>query len=203
MAGPLLCLLVGFLVIRPSSYWAVLWVTFGETVSGVLSLDAAIHLFNVVPSFMAMNDLRDLYQTVILERYKKPRNRGQTASVDRHQRGHNPSCGDTIELTLELDETGDRIVDVKFEGEGCAISMASVDLMADALRGKTCDEALTMVQTFQSMMKGETEFPSALRKLNVMQGVAQFPVRIKCANLAWHTLKAAIEATAEGVVSNE
>jgi nitrogen fixation protein NifU and related proteins len=156
---------------------------------------------------MALNDLRDLYQTVILERYKKPRNRGITDTVDRKQRGHNPSCGDTIELTLQLNDGGDRIEDVKFEGEGCAISMASVDLMADALRGKPCNEALEMVQTFQSMMKGETEFPKDLRKLNVMQGVAQFPVRIKCANLCWHTLKAAIEKAAEvdadAFISNE
>src|SRR4028119_2428521 len=142
---------------------------------------------------MALDNLRDLYQQVILERYKKPRNRGQTSPVDRYQKGHNPSCGDTIELTLHLNEAGDRIEDVRFEGEGCAIAMASADLMADALRGKTAAEALEVVQLFQSMMKGEAEFPTEMRKLNVMQGVAQFPVRIKCANLSWHTLKAALE----------
>lgn len=157
---------------------------------------------------MALDNLRDLYQQVILERYKKPRNRGTTTPVDRYQKGHNPSCGDTIELTLHLDETGDRIEEVRFEGEGCAIAMASADLMADALKGKTTEEALAMVQRFQSMMKGEAEFPSELRKLNVMQGVAQFPVRIKCANLSWHTVKAALEqATSEpqpaGFISNE
>lgn len=156
---------------------------------------------------MALDNLRDLYQQVILERYKKPRNRGKTNPVDRHQKGHNPSCGDTIELTLQLTPDGDRIEDVKFEGEGCAISMASADLMADALRGKTTDEALEMVQRFQAMMKGEAEFPKEQRKLNVMQGVAQFPVRIKCANLSWHTLKAALElaqgAQPAGFVSNE
>ncbi|TVQ19467.1 MAG: SUF system NifU family Fe-S cluster assembly protein [Leptolyngbya sp. DLM2.Bin15] len=156
---------------------------------------------------MALNDLRDLYQTVILERYKKPRNRGTTSPVDRHQRGHNPSCGDTIELSLKLNGADGSIDDVKFEGEGCAISMASVDLMAEALRGKSCEEALEMVQTFQAMMKGDAEFPKELRKLNVMQGVAQFPVRIKCANLGWHTLKAALEqvgqAEAVEFVSNE
>ncbi|QIZ71694.1 Fe-S cluster assembly sulfur transfer protein SufU [Oxynema aestuarii] len=155
---------------------------------------------------MTLGNLRDLYQQVILDRYKNPRNRGQTDPIHRQQRGHNPSCGDTIELTVQLDETGDRIADVKFEGEGCAISMASVDLMADALRGKAIDEALEMVQRFQNMMKGEAEFPKEQRKLNVMQGVAQFPVRIKCANLCWHTLKAALEATgtdANGFVSNE
>ncbi|HEY9644622.1 MAG TPA: SUF system NifU family Fe-S cluster assembly protein [Coleofasciculaceae cyanobacterium] len=143
---------------------------------------------------MALDNLRDLYQQVILERYKKPRNRGQANPIDRYQKGHNPSCGDTIELTLKLSPAGDRIDQVKFEGEGCAIAMASADLMADALRGKTIDEALEMVQRFQAMMRGEDEFPQDLRKLNVMQGVAQFPVRIKCANLSWHTLKAALEA---------
>ncbi|QKD80969.1 SUF system NifU family Fe-S cluster assembly protein [Thermoleptolyngbya sichuanensis A183] len=149
---------------------------------------------------MSLDNLRDLYQQVILERYKKPRYKGKTDPIDRYQKGHNPSCGDTIELTLHLedDPQGDpsvkRISDVKFEGEGCAISMASADLMAEALRGKTTDEALEMVQKFQAMMRGEAEFPADLRKLNVMQGVAQFPVRIKCANLSWHTLKAALEA---------
>ncbi|MBD1870983.1 SUF system NifU family Fe-S cluster assembly protein [Leptolyngbya sp. FACHB-671] len=156
---------------------------------------------------MSLDNLRDLYQQVILERYKKPRNRGKTDPVDRYQKGHNPSCGDTIELTLQLNDAEDQIQDVKFEGEGCAIAMASVDLMADALRGKTTAEALEMVQKFQAMMKGEAEFPSELRKLNVMQGVAQFPVRIKCANLSWHTVKAALELAKDvqpaGFISNE
>lgn len=156
---------------------------------------------------MALDNLRNLYQQVILEHYKKPRNRGKTNPVDRHQRGHNPSCGDTIDITLQLNETGDRIEDVKFEGEGCAIAISSADLMAEALRGKSVTEALEMVQCFQNMMKGEAEFPRELRKLNVMQGVAQFPVRIKCATLTWHTLKAAIELAADPkpleYVSNE
>lgn len=156
---------------------------------------------------MTLGNLRDLYQQVILERYKKPRNRGKADPIHRYQKGHNPSCGDTIELTLTLDETSDRIESVKFEGEGCAISMASVDLMAEALQGKSVDEALAMVERFQQMMRGEAEFPKEQRKLNVMQGVAQFPVRIKCANLGWHTLRAALE-TAEppdpsAFVSNE
>jgi nitrogen fixation protein NifU and related proteins len=156
---------------------------------------------------MNTTNLRDLYQQVILEHYKKPKHRGQTNPIDRYQKGHNPSCGDTIELTLQLDPTGDRIADVKFEGEGCAIAMASVDLMAGALTGKTISEALELVGIFQGMMKGETEFPQEQRKLNVMKGVAQFPVRIKCANLGWHTLKAALQMTEEAklvdFVSNE
>jgi nitrogen fixation NifU-like protein len=156
---------------------------------------------------MTLSNVRDLYQQVILEHYKKPRHKGKTTPVHRYQRGHNPSCGDTIELTLQLNETGDKIEDVKFEGEGCAIAMASADLMADVLRGKQVNEALEMVQRFQSMMKGQGEFPKEQRKLNVMQGVAQFPVRIKCANLTWHTLRAALEssntAPREEFVSNE
>jgi nitrogen fixation protein NifU and related proteins len=143
------------------------------------------------------SNLRDLYQQVILEHYKKPKHRGQTEPVDRRQRGHNPSCGDTIELTLQLDATGEKVVDVKFEGEGCAIAMASADLMAGAVIGKSIDHALAMVEQFQGMMKGEGEFPPEQRKLNVMRGVAQFPVRIKCANLSWHTLKAALQLTGE------
>jgi nitrogen fixation protein NifU and related proteins len=156
---------------------------------------------------MTLGNLRDLYQQVILEHYKKPRHRGKADPAHRQQRGHNPSCGDTIELTVQLNATGDHIEDVKFEGEGCAIAMASADLMADALRGKSTSEALAMVERFQAMMKGQAEFPKDLRKLNVMQGVSQFPVRIKCATLTWHTLKAALEQSAEhqanGFVSNE
>ncbi len=156
---------------------------------------------------MSLDNLRELYQQVILDRYKNPRHKGTTNPVHRHQRGHNPSCGDTIELTVQLNDTEDGIEDVKFEGEGCAIAMASADLMAEALRGKPITEALEMVEKFQGMMKGQVEFPKELRKLNVMQGVSQFPVRIKCATLTWHTLKAALEAAADapanGFVSNE
>ncbi|MGV0026597.1 Fe-S cluster assembly sulfur transfer protein SufU [Phormidesmis priestleyi] len=153
---------------------------------------------------MTLGNLRDLYQQVILERYKKPKHKGVTNPVHRQQRGHNPSCGDTIELTVQLNDTGDRIEDVKFEGEGCAIAMASADLMAEALRGKATDEALEMVQRFQNMMLGKAEFPTEQRKLNVMQGVSQFPVRIKCATLTWQTMKAALEASnAPVAVSNE
>ncbi|MFB2938510.1 Fe-S cluster assembly sulfur transfer protein SufU [Aerosakkonemataceae cyanobacterium BLCC-F154] len=156
---------------------------------------------------MTLGNLRDLYQQVILERYKSPKHKGKTNPVHRYQKGHNPSCGDTIELSLQLSDAGDKILDVKFEGEGCAISMASADLMAEALKGKTVTEALEMVERFQQMMKGEAEFPKELRKLNVMQGVAQFPVRIKCANLTWHALKAALQSTGDaesnGFISNE
>ena len=86
---------------------------------------------------------------------------------------------------MQLNDAGDHIEDVKFEGEGCAIAMASADLMAEAMRGKSIDEALEMVRRFQSMMQGNAEIPTEQRKLNVMQGVSQFPVRIKCATLTW------------------
>ncbi len=104
-------------------------------------------------------------------------------------------CGDTIELTIELNHTGDRISDIKFEGQGCAIAIASADLMADAVRGKSTQEALEMVQQFRDMMQGKAEFPLDVRKLNVLQGISQFPIRIKCATLCWHTLKAALESS--------
>lgn len=156
---------------------------------------------------MTLANLRDLYQQVILERYKKPKYKGKTDPVDRYQKGHNPSCGDTIELTLHLDPSQEKIIDAKFDGEGCAIAMASADLMAEAVKGKTIAEVLDIIARFHGMMKGEGEFPHEQRKLNVMQGVAQVPVRIKCANLSWHTLKAALESTsnspAAGFVSNE
>jgi nitrogen fixation NifU-like protein len=156
---------------------------------------------------MTLGNIRDLYQQTILEHYKKPKYKGKTNPVHRYQKGHNPSCGDTIELTLQLDETGEKIADAKFEGEGCAIAIASADLMAEAVKGKSVEEALEMVRRFQGMMKGEDEFPKEQRKLNVMQGVSQFPVRIKCANLTWHTLKAALESKAgaesNGFISNE
>ncbi|MGA1474358.1 MAG: Fe-S cluster assembly sulfur transfer protein SufU [Prochlorothrix sp.] len=152
---------------------------------------------------MALDNLRDLYQQVILEHYKKPKHRGRANPAHRQQRGHNPSCGDTIELTLTLNEDRNRIESAKFEGEGCAISMASADLMAGAIQGKTIEEALAMVETFQAMMKGQEEFPKAHRKLNVMQGVAQFPDRIKCANLTWHALRAPLEGEDKGVDGSE
>ncbi|HEY9832969.1 MAG TPA: SUF system NifU family Fe-S cluster assembly protein [Stenomitos sp.] len=138
---------------------------------------------------------RSLYQQVILEHSKKPRHQGKTNPIHGYHRGHNPMCGDTIELTVQLNPTSNTIEDIKFEGEGCAIAIASADLMAEAVRGKSVEEALLMVQSFRDMMMGQNQFPDNLRKLNVLQGVSQFPVRIKCATLSWHTLKAVLEAS--------
>ncbi|KAI9135195.1 Fe-S cluster assembly sulfur transfer protein SufU [Acaryochloris sp. CCMEE 5410] len=156
---------------------------------------------------MALDNLRTLYQQVILEHYNKSRHLGMTDLVHRHQRGHHPSCGNTIELTVQLEALEERIADVQLEGEGCAIAMVSTDFMADAIPGKTIPEALQIVQAFQNMMKGEGDFPREHRQLNVMQGVTQLPVRIKCATLTWHTLKPALEhqsvESADEFVSNE
>src|SRR4028119_753122 len=138
---------------------------------------------------------RRLYQQVILEHSKKPRHRGKTNPVHGYHRSHNPLCGDTIELTVQLNQTGDRIEDVKFEGEGCAIAIASADLMADAVRGKSVEDVLSMEQLFRGRVMGQEQFPKDLQKLNVLQGISQFPVRIKCATLSWHTLKAVLESS--------
>ena len=135
---------------------------------------------------------RQALQT-ILTHAKKPHRQGRTNPVDIQQRGHNPYCGDTVVLTLAL-EAG-RIKDIKFEGSGCALCLASADLMADAVQEKSLEEALTIVQQFRQMMRGEATFPQELRKLNVLQGVARYPVRVKCALLAWHALKAGLEPT--------
>ena len=135
---------------------------------------------------------RQALQT-ILSHAKKPHHQGQTNPVDIQERGHNPYCGDTVALTLAI-EAG-HIKDIKFEGSGCALCLASADLMADAVKGKRIEEALAIVQQFRQMMQGEATFPHELRKLNVLQGAAQYPVRVKCATLAWHALKAGLEPT--------
>lgn len=140
-----------------------------------------------------LSNRRLVSQQVILEHYKKPRHRGKTNLIHRCHCADNPSCGDRIELTVQLNLEENMIEDIKFEGEGCAISIASADLMAEALSGQSIENAFLMVQLFRNMMKGEAEFPKELQKLNVFQGVSQFPIRIKCATLCWHTLKTALE----------
>lgn len=134
---------------------------------------------------------RQALQT-LLSHAKQPHHRGQTNPIDIQERGHNPYCGDTVALTLAL-EAG-RIKDIKFEGIGCTLCLASADLMADAVKGKKIEEVLLMVQQFRQMMRGEAPLSGEWRKLNVLQGVAQYPVRVKCALLAWHTLKAGLES---------
>lgn len=136
---------------------------------------------------------RQRYQQIILSHARKPQHKGKTNPIHRQNQGENPYCGDKVDLTLMLDETETKIEDIKFEGAGCALCLASADLMAGAVKGKDISAALLMVEDFRNMVMGETEFKAPLEKLNIMQSVAQFPMRVKCVTLAWHTLKGALD----------
>jgi nitrogen fixation NifU-like protein len=141
-----------------------------------------------------MADLRELYQEVILDHNKSPRNFRVIADADRTAVGHNPLCGDQLTLFVKLD--GGTIADVAFEGKGCAISKASASLMTDALKGKTIAEAETLFGKFHDLLTGPPDVKTdakELGKLAVFSGVREFPVRVKCATLCWHTLKSALE----------
>jgi nitrogen fixation NifU-like protein len=146
------------------------------------------------------SDLQELYQEVILDHNKRPRNfraieHGQKAE------GYNPLCGDRLTVYLRV-ENG-RIEDASFQGSGCAISKASASLMTDSVKGKTLEEAGDLFERFHGMITRAPEEPvDDLGKLTVFAGVRQFPIRVKCASLAWHTLRAAVEAREE-VVSTE
>lgn len=135
---------------------------------------------------------RRVYQQVILSHARKPQNKGTTNPIHRQHQGENPYCGDRINLTVALDRTGNKIEDIKFEGAGCALCLASADLMASAVKGKSIAEALLLVEQFRQMLVGEIQFEPPLEKLNIMQSVSQFPMRVKCVSLAWHTLKASL-----------
>ncbi|MEM1392748.1 MAG: Fe-S cluster assembly sulfur transfer protein SufU [Cyanobacteria bacterium P01_H01_bin.150] len=135
---------------------------------------------------------RQRYQQIILSHARKPQNKGKTNPIHRQNQGENPFCGDKVSLTLMLDETGKKVEDIKFEGAGCALCLASADLMAGAVKGKDISQALLMVEDFRNMVMGESEFQPPLEKLNIMQTVRQFPMRVKCVTLAWHTLKGAL-----------
>lgn len=150
-----------------------------------------------------MSDLEDLYQEVILDHNRRPRNFREIPPPAHRAEGFNPLCGDR--LTLYLDVDGDRIRDVSFQGSGCAISKASASLMTEALKGKTLAEAGQLFDRFHEMVTSPTEtVPADLGKLSVLSGVREFPTRVKCASLAWHTLKAAMNASeAEEPVSTE
>lgn len=128
--------------------------------------------------------LNALYQQVILDHYKKPRNRGRLPEPAFSQHLRNPTCGDDIEIQVELDAAG-RVKAVTFQGRGCSISMASASMMTEALRGKTPAEAVATVERFKSMMRGEPGSYKDLGELQALTGVSKFPVRIKCATLAW------------------
>ena len=139
-----------------------------------------------------MSDLSELYQEVILDHNKRPRNFRQLADASHRAEGYNPLCGDRLNLFLRLD--GERIADVGFEGSGCAISKASASMMTDSLKGLSVAEARVLFERFHKMVTTPPDQPvEDLGKLSVFAGVREFPVRVKCASLAWHTLKAALD----------
>ena len=140
-----------------------------------------------------MQELRELYQSMILDHNKKPRNFARPAGANREAHGHNPLCGDKLEVFAELDEGVLR--DVGFQGSGCAISRASASLMTEAVKGKTLAEVERLFEGFHRVVTSDARAPvdvSALGKLEVLAGVREFPMRVKCATLAWHTLRAAL-----------
>lgn len=151
-----------------------------------------------------MTELMDLYQDLILDHNKKPRNFGSLESASHHADGDNPLCGDKIHLELRLAD--DRVEDVAFEGAGCAISTASASMMTDAVRGKTRDEIERLSAAVRRMLKGDEKAPGDdsldLGKLEALSGVRAYPMRVKCATLAWHTLDAALDRQGE-VISTE
>jgi nitrogen fixation NifU-like protein len=142
-----------------------------------------------------MSDLRELYQEVILDHSKKPRNFRAITDATHQADGHNRLCGDKLHVSLKVQEG--KIVDVAFQGSGCAISTASASMMTDELRGKTVDEAMQLFKLFHEVVTTpatqEPEHVDDLGKLGVFSGVREFPVRVKCATLAWHTMQVAIK----------
>ena len=153
-----------------------------------------------------MTDLQELYQSVILDHNRKPRNFGELPEANRHADGKNPLCGDEVHVALVVHD--DVITDVKFTGHGCAISKASASLMTTAVQGKTRAEVDALFDRFHALVTGraaEGEITKdALGQLIVFSSVSRFPIRVKCASLAWHTLRAALEdGGADAPVSTE
>ena len=139
--------------------------------------------------------LRELYQEIILDHSRHPRHFGALADANRSAEGFNPLCGDRVKIYLAVDKAG-RISDVSFEGKGCAISVASASLMTEMLKGRTIAEAEKLMGGFLHLVKGEATkdlTADQREQLEVMAGVSGFPMRIKCATLAWHAMKAALE----------
>ena len=143
-----------------------------------------------------MNELGDLYQEIILDHYKKPRNAGLIEQPSCSATGDNPLCGDKIAVTVKM--KGDTLEDIRWKGAGCAISTASASLMSEAVKGKSKADIGSLFDRFHAMVTG-TGPSDGLDKLEVFSGVSEFPVRVKCASLAWHTLKAALEGQKDPV----
>jgi nitrogen fixation protein NifU and related proteins len=144
------------------------------------------------------DDLRDLYQEVILDHGRRPRNRRQLEGANHFARGENPLCGDKLMVFLKVNPQG-IIEDVSFEGQGCAISTASASLMTEVVRGKTEEQARQLFEHFHALATGDhpptcdDEMEDDIERLHVLAGVREYPVRVKCATLAWHTMTAALE----------
>jgi nitrogen fixation protein NifU and related proteins len=142
-----------------------------------------------------VSDLRELYQELILDHTKKPRNFGELPGANRRAEGYNPLCGDRATVFVRLE--GDKVVDVRFQGAGCSISTASASMMTESIKGKTRAEAEKLFDRFHQLITSDPTRAAQnaapeLGKLAVFSGVCEFPVRVKCASLAWHTLKAAL-----------
>ena len=150
---------------------------------------------------MSNGDLRDLYQQVIMDHNKKPRNFRDMSDANHLAHGNNPLCGDVLVVYLKLND--DVIEDVSFQGSGCAISVASASLMTEALKGKTLAEAEVLYDQVHKQMTGKDVDISALGKLEVLSGVKEFPARVKCATLSWHTVHAAMESEHDKSVTTE
>jgi len=145
-----------------------------------------------------VSDLSELYQEVILDHNRRPRNFGVLDDATNAANGHNPLCGDRLRIFLKLE--GDRIADVRFEGSGCAISKASASLMTDEIKGKTLAEVDALFERVHRMLTTSVDQDvdvSEVGKLAVLSGVREFPVRVKCASLPWHTLKSALTGSGQ------
>jgi len=144
-------------------------------------------------------DLKDLYRDVIVDHNRNPRNFGKLEPADAHADGHNPLCGDRLSVYVNLD--GDRLHEVKFNGSGCAISVASASLLTEAVKGKTRGEVKDLFEDMHALLTQQDAKvdPDKLGKLAALSGVREFPARVKCASLCWHTLNAALDRAAEPV----
>jgi nitrogen fixation NifU-like protein len=148
-----------------------------------------------------MYDLQDLYQEMVMDHNRRPRNFRKLDEANRTAEGFNPLCGDQI--TLELKVEGGIVEDVGFQASGCAISKASASMMTEAIKGAKIEEAEGVFEQFRHMITNEDYDPDVLGDLEILSGVAQYPARIKCATLSWHTLHSALKAKEKEVVSTE
>jgi len=146
-----------------------------------------------------LDDLRELYQEVILDHSKHPRNFRKITPCSHEGHGYNPLCGDTVNVYLELDDKS-QIIDIAFDGKGCAISTASASMMTDVIKGKSVDDANTLFENFRSLATGKRDKIDAgddTERLMILAGVKQFPMRVKCATLPWHAMHTALQGKTE------